>query len=133
MSAGCFLQSSVKTKLIRFFVWQKRCKKKWNQIQFTNECKSINQKCPPRRAKVTLGKIPEFHIISWYENFVERRIFRSVSRESSKTLRKMCLSAKFPHQEIRWNYHCYSKSWTNFLGISGQWIIWKWTVLDMYV
>ena len=28
--------------------------------------------------------------------------------ESPETLRKVCLSAKFPHQEIRWNYGIYT-------------------------
>ena len=34
---------------------------------------------------------------------MERRSFRIVSGESHKTVRKLCLSTKFPHQEIRWN------------------------------
>ena len=35
---------------------------------------------------------------------MERYSFRIVSSESPETMRKLCLSAKFPHQEIRWNY-----------------------------
>ena len=44
---------SAKTKLIRFFVWQRRSQQNEgvNQIQFTNECKSINQKRHPGRVK----------------------------------------------------------------------------------
>ena len=30
--------------------------------------------------------------------------FRIASGESPETMRKLCLSKKFPHQEIRWNY-----------------------------
>ena len=30
--------------------------------------------------------------------------FRILSGDSSETMRKLCLSEKFPHQEIRWNY-----------------------------
>ena len=31
-------------------------------------------------------------------------MFKSVSVKLSETLRKLCVSAKFPHQRIRWNY-----------------------------
>ena len=37
-------------------------------------------------------------------NFVERHIFRIVSGDSPETMRELCLSTKFPHQEIRCNY-----------------------------
>ena len=30
--------------------------------------------------------------------------FRIVSGESPETMQKLCLSIKFPHQEMRWNY-----------------------------
>ena len=50
---------------------------------------------------MTLRKIPSFYLISWCRNFVERHSFRIVS---PKTMRKLCLSTKFPHQKIRWNY-----------------------------
>ena len=49
-------------------------------------------------------KIPQFHLISWCGSFLERHSFRIVSGESPKTMWKLCLSTKFPHQEIRWNY-----------------------------
>ena len=52
----------------------------------------------------TLRKIPWFHLISWCEKFMERHSFRIISGDSPKTMRKLCLSTKFPHQEIRWNY-----------------------------
>ena len=52
---------------------------------------------------VALRKIPQFHLISWYGNFVERHGFWIVSGHPPETMRKMYLSAKFPHQEIRWN------------------------------
>ena len=35
---------------------------------------------------------------------MERHSFRIVSGDSPETLRKLCHSAKFPHQEIRRNY-----------------------------
>ena len=44
-----------------------------------------------------------FYLISWCGNFVERHIFCIVSGEFPKTMRKLCLSTKFSHQEIRWN------------------------------
>ena len=37
-------------------------------------------------------------------NFAERYSFRRVSGESPETMQKLCLSAKCPHQEVRWNY-----------------------------
>ena len=48
--------------------------------------------------KLTLCKIPWFHLISWRGHFAERYSFLIVSGDSPKT------STKFPHQEIRWNY-----------------------------
>ena len=35
---------------------------------------------------------------------MERHSFRIVSGESPETIRKLYLSTKFPHHEIRWNY-----------------------------
>ena len=35
---------------------------------------------------------------------MERHSFRIVSGDSHETTGKLCLSTKFPHQEIRWNY-----------------------------
>ena len=52
----------------------------------------------------TLRKIPQFHRISWCENFAKRHSFPIVSGESPETMRKLCLSAKFPRQEIKLNY-----------------------------
>ena len=39
-----------------------------------------------------------FTAICWCENFVERRSFFLVLGESPKTMRKLCLSTKFPHK-----------------------------------
>ena len=50
---------------------------------------------------LTLRKIPKFHLISWCENFVERHSFRIVSGEMPETMRKLCLSAKLTHQQVR--------------------------------
>ena len=35
---------------------------------------------------------------------MERHSFCIVLGDSPETMRKLCFSAKFPHQEIRWNY-----------------------------
>ena len=35
---------------------------------------------------------------------MERCSFRTVSGESPKTVRKLCVSTKLPHHKIRWNY-----------------------------
>ena len=35
---------------------------------------------------------------------MERHNFRIISVESTKTMRKLCLTTKLPHQEIRSNY-----------------------------
>ena len=37
-------------------------------------------------------------------NFVERYSFHIVLGDSPETMRKLCLSTKFPHPEIRSNY-----------------------------
>ena len=46
---------------------------------------------------------PDF--LQW--NFAERHIFRIVLDDLPETMRKLCLSAKFPHQEIKWNYRIF--------------------------
>ena len=40
---------------------------------------------------------------TWFPG-VERYSFRIVSGEPPETLQKLCLSTKFPHKKIRWNY-----------------------------
>ena len=65
----------------------------------------------------TLRKIPLFHLISWCGNFVEKHSFLIVSGESPKTKRKLCPSAKFQHQEIRWNYGILHSESKKFLTI----------------
>ena len=47
--------------------------------------------------------MPLFHLISWCGNFVERHSFRVASSDLPETIRKLCLSTKFPDHEIRWN------------------------------
>ena len=54
--------------------------------------------------KLSLRKMPKFHLISWCGNFVERQSFHTFSSESPKTIRKLCLSTKFPNLEITWDY-----------------------------
>ena len=46
----------------------------------------------------------KFHLILWHGKFAEKRSFRRVLGRSPETLRKLYLSAKFPHQEIRSNF-----------------------------
>ena len=52
----------------------------------------------------TMHKMPKFHLISWYGNFVERHSFHGASRDLPKTLRKLCLSTKLPYQGIKWHF-----------------------------
>ena len=59
----------------------------------------FNSKPPVFR--VTLRKVPKFCLISWCGNLMESHNFRKVSGESPETLRKLCASTKFSHQEIR--------------------------------
>ena len=57
--------------------------------------------------KTTQRKVPQFHLIFWCGNFMERYNFSIISGESPKNMRKPYLSIKFPHQEIRWNYRIF--------------------------
>ena len=52
---------------------------------------------------LSLRKILWFHLIFWCGNFVERHSFLIVPGDWPETMRKLCLSTKFSHQEIRWN------------------------------
>ena len=54
--------------------------------------------------KYALSKIIKFYLISWCWNFVKGRSFGRVSGDLQTVLRKLCLSAKFTDQEIRWNF-----------------------------
>ena len=54
-------------------------------------------------------------LISRCGNFVERYSFRIVSKlYSSETMRKLCLSTKFTHEEIGWNYSILRSVWIRF-------------------
>ena len=48
-----------------------------------------------------LSKISKFNLISWCGNFVEMHNFCRASGNLPETLQKLCISTKFPHQEIR--------------------------------
>ena len=61
------------------------------------------QASPNSKVYRSLRKIPQFHLISWCEYFVEKHSFRIASANSPETMRKLRLSKKLPHQEIRWN------------------------------
>ena len=52
---------------------------------------------------ISLHNLLTSHLISWCGNFVEMHIFYRVSGEFPETMRKLCVSTKFRHQEIRWN------------------------------
>ena len=54
----------------------------------------------PKSDRKSLRQILQLHLIPCSGNFVERHRFC----DFPKTKRKLCLSSKFPHQEIRWNY-----------------------------
>ena len=45
-----------------------------------------------KKNKETLQKIPQFHLISWGGNFVERHSFRTVSGDSSFPLENVCIA-----------------------------------------
>ena len=49
----------------------------------------------------TLRKILIFNLVYWSGNFVVQHSFRCVSAETAEILRKLCISTKFPHHEIR--------------------------------
>ena len=44
------------------------------------------------------------YLISWCRNLAERHNLRIVLGDSPETMRKVSVSSKFQHQEIRWNY-----------------------------
>ena len=54
----------------------------------------------------TLRKAPKLYLIYRCGNFVDRHSFckAPVSGDSSETLGKLCISTKFPYQEIRYNF-----------------------------
>ena len=54
---------------------------------------------------LTLLRIPYFYLISWCGSFVGRWGFHRVSSDLPESLRKVCLSTKFTHLEIRWNWY----------------------------
>ena len=49
-----------------------------------------------------LRKILIFHLNSWCANFVEMHSFHRVQGGYTRTLRKLFVFTKLPHQEIRW-------------------------------
>ena len=51
----------------------------------------------------SLHKTLQSHLISWCGNLVQTHSFRRVIGTSLNTLWKLCLYAKFPHQEFRWS------------------------------
>ena len=73
--------------------WLNLC---WWKPYTTPNCGISGVRMVPNTAENTL--------ISWCGNFVKRHSFRIVPCKSLETMRKLCLSTKLPHQEIRWNY-----------------------------
>ena len=45
-------------------------------------------------------EIPQFHLLFWFGNFVERHSFRRVLGNLLKTLRKLCISTKFSLKKL---------------------------------
>ena len=45
----------------------------------------------------------------WCRSFVKMHSFRVVSDDPPETMRNLCLSAKFSHEEIRWNYNIFRR------------------------
>ena len=64
-----------------------------------------------REKYLILRKIPKFYLTFWCENFVARHSFRRASGKSPETLRKLCISKKFPHREITWNFGILHSVW----------------------
>ena len=60
-------------------------------------------------------KILYAHLISWCNNFVERHSFLTVLGNPPETMWKLCLSTRFSHQEIWWNYGIFCNA-TNISG-----------------
>ena len=58
--------------------------------------------------------------------FCGKAQFRIVSGESPKTMRKLCLSIKFPHQEIRWKYGIFAVFWLQ------NTVLFKWLQRDCF-
>ena len=73
------------------------------QLQFARGLISESFNCiSSLTTHIILNTVISPNFLLW--TFCERHSFPRVSGDSPKTLRKLCLSAKFPHQEIRWNY-----------------------------
>ena len=70
------------------------------------------------QGELILRKITKFHLILLCGNFVEGHSFRRVSSDCPETLRKLCLSKKFPYQEIRWNFDVLSNVKSSITSIS---------------
>ena len=75
---------------------------KW--VMRSSETDIVFEKQVLKKFLPTLQKIPQFHLISWCGNFVERHSLCTVLCDSPETMRKLRLSTKLPYQEIRWNY-----------------------------
>ena len=74
------------------------------QVLFTSNSQLVDTSHTLLGQLRALSNILKFHLISWCGNFVKRHSFRRVLGDSPEIMRKLCLSTKFPHQKIRWNY-----------------------------
>ena len=79
----------------------------WDFVQCPHDVHRINDN---QVFRVTPHSTLKFHLISTI-SFLETHSFRIVLSKLPKTFRKLCISTKFPHQEISWNY-CISFSET---------------------
>ena len=101
-------------KLKSFFfqkTWDSASSKRSNAAQsLIIATENAMMKCNDSPGWLCCVKYRNFHLISWCGN----------SGDSLETMRKLCLSTKFSHQKIRWNYgifcsamsHIFIKSYT---------------------
>ena len=53
-----------------------------------------------KKLQITMRKVPQFHLIPWCGNFVERRSFRIVSGDSPKTMRNCAFPQHFHTRKL---------------------------------
>ena len=63
---------------------------------------------------IPLPKIPKFHLLFWFESFVETHNFRRILCNLARTLRKLRVSTNFPRQKICQNYGSLCSAETRF-------------------
>ena len=92
----------------RMFLWTPVNDNCYILLYFRYLFTSFNNKTD-KNDNIHCEKYRSFHPISWCAKFVERHSFRIISGDSTETMRKLCLSTKFPHQETRWQLRYFSQ------------------------